>query len=573
MPPKGAPAPSLDQREQFARWVEDSLRQKACEAGIAPGPAVTRRLNREELTATLRDLLDIHLEIGGVLPAEGAGGEGFDNAAETLFLSPLHAEKYLEIAKFATDFAQKEYKSRLKIFVALPGPGQTETQAARAILSQILPQAFRRPIDSSTLREYFDLFQAARKQGQPFENAIFFALRAALVSPRFLFRIEPPQYGSGPQPLDGYTLASRISYFLWGSMPDEFLFDVAASGKLHEPAVLKEIVGRMLRHDRSLNFAQRFVEQWLRTRDLERDKAPDAKLFPQYAVDEELRSDIRNQPVLFFRELLVRDLSLLNLIESSQTIATSNLAKHYNVNFPIDKSRSKQPQWVDVPEGSHRGGLLGMAACLIVSSYPYRTSPVLRGAWILDSILGTPPPPPPENVPPLEEAKPGAAFKSVRERLFEHRRNAACASCHSRIDGLGFALENFDAVGRWREEEGGRPVDASGELPDGTPLRGPAGLKAALIERKDQFLRNLTAKMLGYALGRSLTWKDACAVDEIVTQVKAENYRARGLVEAIVMSIPFRFQAPTGGAIPAPAPSRAGRLAKTTVVDKEERQP
>lgn len=544
MPPKGAPAPAIDEREHFTKWVDEAVRRQACTAGIQPGPAVTRRLNRDELTATLRDLLDMHLDVGRVLPADGAGGEGFDNAAETLFLSPLHAEKYMEVAKFAIDFAAKEYKSRSKILIAAPGRGKSEVQAAREILSSFLAQAFRRPVEESDIREYLALFQSARKQGQPFESAIFFALRGALVSPMFLFRLETPNEGTEAKLLDQYALASRLSYFLWGSMPDELLFDVAAAGKLHQPEVMKELVGRMLRNDRSLNFVQRFVEQWLRTRELSTDKVPDSKLFPQYVNDEELRSDIRNQPFLFMRELLIRDLSLLSLIDSRQTVATSNLSKHYGVQFPVDKGRSKQPQWVDVPEGSNRGGLLGMAAVLTVSSYPYRTSPVLRGTWILDSILGTPPPPPPENVPPLEDTKVGAAPRSMRERLSQHRANPVCASCHSRIDGLGFALENYDAIGRWRDEDGGKPIDASGELSDGSKFTGPVELKAMLMDRKDLFLRNLTSKMLGYALGRGLTLKDSCAVDQIVAQVKAQDYRAQALIEAIVMSTPFRYQAP-----------------------------
>jgi len=359
----------------------------------------------------------------------------------------------------------------------------------------------------------------------------------------FLFRAEAPGAGIEPRLLDQYALASRLSYFLWGSMPDELLFDIAAAGKLQDPAVLKEMVRRMLNNDRSLGFVQRFVEQWLHTRDLAGEKAPDSKLFPEYAGDEELRSDIRFQPILFFRELVVRNMSLLNLLDSKYTIGTSNLAKHFGVQLPLDRGRSKQPQWVELPDGTHRGGLLGMPAVLAVSSHPYRTSPVLRGAWILESILGTPPPPPPPNVPALEEPPPGAAAATVRERLAVHRANPACAGCHSRIDGLGFALENYDVVGRWRSEEAGKPVDASGELADGTKLEGPAGLKSALLDRKELFIRNLAAKMLGYALGRGLTLSDSCTVDAIVAQLKEKDYGARTLVEAIVMSVPFRYQA------------------------------
>ncbi|MGH9656970.1 MAG: DUF1588 domain-containing protein [Bryobacteraceae bacterium] len=543
MPPKGAPAPSLDDRERFTQWAEVEVRAQACAAGPTAGPVPIRRLNRDEYTATVSDLLDIHLDIGRALPADGAGGEGFDNAAETLFLSPLHSEKYLEVAKLAMDFAAREYKPRARILVAKPGPGITPDQAARQILAAFLPRAFRRPVADADVAPYLALFQAARKQGQAFEPAIFFSLRAALVSPLFLFRAAPPNPGPEARPLDAFALASRLSYFLWGSMPDELVFDVAAAGKLNEPEVLKPLVRRMLRNDRALVFIQRFIEQWLGTRELAAEKAPDPKLFPAYAADEELRGDIRFQPILFLRELLVQDLSLLNLLDSKHTIGTSNLSKHFGVKLPVRQNASKQPQWVELPEGSRRGGLLGMPAVLAVSSYPYRTSPVLRGVWILDAILGTPPPPPPPDVPGLEEAHDGDAPKSVRERLSRHRAGPACAGCHSRIDGLGFALENYDVIGRWRDQDAGQPVDNSGELADGTKFQGPDELKAVLMQRKDLFLRNLAGKMLGYALGRGLTLADSCTVEQIVDKVRDNNYSAQTLIEAIVLSVPFRYQA------------------------------
>ena len=534
MPPKGLPAPALNAREEFAAYVDLTLRTTACAAGITAGPSPLRRLNRDEYTATVQDLLDIHLDIGHALPIDGAGGEGFDNAAETLFLSPLHSEKYMETAKLAMDFAAKEHKSRTRILVAQPGPGVTPDQAARKILAAFLPRAFRRPVADADLLPYLDLFRAARKAGQDFEPAIFFALRGALVSPLFLFRTEPVET------VDGYALASRLSYFLWGSQPDELLTDLAASGKLQDPEVLRQITRRMLKNDRSWNMARRFTDQWLHTRDLTGDKAPDAKLFPTYSSDEELRGDIRIQPQQFFRELLVRNMSVLNLIDSKYTIGTSNLSKHFGFKLAVRANQAKQPQWVELPENTNRGGLLGMPAVLAVSSYPYRTSPVLRGTWILDSLLGTPPPPPPANVPALEEAAAGAAPKSVRERLEKHRSNAACAGCHSRMDPLGFALENYDSIGRWRDEDAGKPIDNSGEMADGTKIQGPAQLKAALMAHKDLFVRNLTNKLLGYALGRGLTLRDSCTVDAIVAEIKTKDYSAQALVESIVLSIPFR---------------------------------
>ncbi|HXB70634.1 MAG TPA: DUF1588 domain-containing protein [Candidatus Acidoferrales bacterium] len=546
MPPKGAPVPPADQREQFANWVTASVREAGCAAGVMPSPAGIRRLNRDEYAATIRDLLDIQVDVTSSLPADGAGGEGFDNAGETLFLSPLLSEKYMQAAKFAMDAAAKEYKSRERILVARPGNGVSPEQAAREILQAFLPRAFRRPAAEDDVAQYLTLFRAARKQGQEFEPAILFTLRAALVSPRFLFLAEPPNTSADLRRIDPYSLASRMSYFLLGSMPDELLSDIAAAGKLHEPAVVHQLIPRMLRREQALEFAKRFVDQWLRIRQLDTDKAPDAKLFPAWTTDEELRSDIRLQPAIFFHEILKRDLSVLNLIDSTQTVVTRKLARHIGetIKFTGD---AQQPQWADLPQGSTRGGLLGMPAVLAVSSYPYRTSPVLRGAWILESILGTPPPPPPAEVPALEKQDSAEAPKSVREMLTQHRANAACAGCHSRIDPLGFALENYDFIGRWRDQDAGKPIDNRGELPDGTIVAGPQSLKAALLDRKDLFVRNLTVKMLGYALGRGLTLQDSCTVDRIVAELRDNDYRAQKLIELIVLSVPFQYQPPAAG--------------------------
>jgi len=490
-------------------------------------------------------LLDLQVDLTNSLPADGAGGEGFDNSGETLFLSPLLLEKYMKTAQFAMDAAAKEYKSREKIFVARPGNGVSQEQAAREILKSFLPRAFRRPVAQDDLAQYLTLFRSARKQGQDFEPALLFTLRAVLVSPRFLFLVEPANTSGDTRRLDAYSLASRVSYFLQGSMPDELLSDVAAAGKLHEPAVVRELIPVLMRREQTMEFAKRFVDQWLRVRQLDTDKAPDAKLFPAWTTDEEMRSDIRLQPALFFYEILKRNLSILNLIDSPQSVLTKKLARH--LGETVKATTDQQPQWIDLAAGSTRGGLLGMPAVLAVSSYPYRTSPVLRGAWILEALLGTPPPPPPANVPALEKQASAEAPKSVREMLTQHRADPACASCHSRIDPLGFALENYDFIGRWRDQDAGKPVDNRGELPDGTSVAGPQSLKAALLDRKDLFVRNLTGKMLGYALGRGLTLQDSCTVDRIVSELKENDYRAQKLLELIVLSVPFQYQPPASG--------------------------
>jgi hypothetical protein len=549
MPPRGLPAPSMEDREAFTNWVHDSLIHEACAEGMTPGPAPVRRLNRSQYAATIRDLLNLHIDASGNLPADGAGGEGFDNAAETLFLSPIHAEKYLDAAKTALNSAAKDQRSRARFLIAKPGPGVSPGQAAHQILQAFLARAFRRQPIPAEVEMYESLFAAAQATKQSFDDSILYALSGVLISPQFLFRTEPPNLTQQARLLDDYSLATRLSYFLWNSTPDSLLLALAAEGKLNDPEVLAGQIARMLRSPKAFDFMQSFVEQWLGTRVLAQGQQLDAKLFPVYAKDTELQGDVRYQPVLFFQEILANDLSLLNLLDSKFTITTRKLQKLYGTEARAPGKNGSAPQRVELPEGSNRGGLLGMSAILAVSSHPHRTSPVLRGKWVLDAILGTPPPPPPPNVPALAEV---AASKpqSVRELLAQHRANPVCASCHSRIDPLGFALENYDALGVWRDNEGGKPVDASGELPDGTRFSGPAELKAVLLQKKGLFIRNLTNKLFGYALGRGLNRRDACVVNGIVTKVAASDYSAQTLVREIVLSMPFRYQSPQTPASP-----------------------
>jgi hypothetical protein len=547
MPPKGVPAPTADQRERFSALVESSLRTAVCAAGISPGPAPIRRLNRNQYSTTIRDLLNIQFNAGRALPEDGAGGEGFDNAAETLFLSPIHAEKYLEAAKETLNFAFKDPRTRQAILIAT----EPSEQSARKILAAFLPRAFRRPSTDAEIEKYLRLYRAAQKRGDTFGYSVQYALQGVLISPQFLFRIEEPNTTRQQKLLDDYALAARLSYFLWDSMPDQELFALAAAGKLNDPETLKKQIVRMLDPGvRGLDdnvriikggkveaFAEQFIGQWLGIRELGRDIKPDAKLFPEY-YEPELQSAIHYEPVLFFKQLLISNLSLLNLLDSKFTMLNNKLQQHYGFKLKV----GQQPAMTDLPENSHRGGLLGMAAVLAVSSYPNRTSPVLRGKWVLESLLGTPPPPPPPSVPALEEVHEGSPAKTVRVRLEQHRQNPACSGCHNRIDPLGFGLENYDVLGRWRLEDSGAAVDAKGELPDGTIFNGPEEFKAVLLSRKDVFIRNLVSKTLGYALGRGLKLEDSCTIDRIAEQLRIAGYKAQTLVEEIVLSVPFRYQ-------------------------------
>ena len=539
MPPKEADLPTLNERSEFLNWVESSLQKAACQSGPHAGPAVLRRLNRAEYSASVRDLLDIHFDAGEALPSDGSGGEGFDNASETLFISPIHAEKYMDAARVAVEYAFADPRSLRRFLVAEPDEKTSPEVAARRVIEDFLPRAFRRSIPESEILEYLALFHAAYKADPSFMVAIRLTLQAVLISPKFLFIAEEPNFDSKPHKVTDHELASRLSYFLWGSLPDDELLKAADEGNLSDSRILQEQFKRMLGSQNSRkvrNFSQNFVEQWLGTRALGREFKPD-KSIPGY--DSELEGGMKYEPVFFFHEILTENRSLLDLLKADYTYVNRRLARHYRIKGEF----REQPKRVQLTDENRRGGLLSMAAVLAVSSYPHRTSPVLRGKWILETILGDPPPPPPPNVPELEESASSVSSESLRQRLELHRQDVACAQCHDRIDPLGFGLENYGVLGRWRDKYEGHTVDARGALPDGTTFSGPAELKLALLGRKDQFVRHLTKKMLGYALGRGLTYYDYCAVNSIVDKLRANDYKSHHLLFGIIQSVPFRFKA------------------------------
>ena len=539
MPPKEADLPTLNERSEFLNWVESSLQKAACQSGPHAGPAVLRRLNRAEYSASVRDLLDIHFDAGEALPSDGSGGEGFDNASETLFISPIHAEKYMDAARVAVEYAFADPRSLRRFLVAEPDEKTSPEVAARRVIEDFLPRAFRRSIPESEILEYLALFHAAYKADPSFMFAIRLTLQAVLISPKFLFIAEEPNFDSKPHKVTDHELASRLSYFLWGSLPDDELLKAADEGNLSDSRILQEQFKRMLGSQNSRkvrNFSQNFVEQWLGTRALGREFKPDKSI---RGYDSELEGGMKYEPVFFFHEILTENRSLLDLLKADYTYVNRRLARHYRIKGEF----REQPKRVKLTDENRRGGLLSMAAVLAVSSYPHRTSPVLRGKWILETILGDPPPPPPPNVPELEESASSVSSESLRQRLEPHRQNVACAQCHDRIDPLGFGLENYGVLGRWRDKYEGHTVDARGALPDGTTFSGPAELKLALLGRKDQFVRHLTKKMLGYALGRGLTYYDYCAVNSIVDKLRANDYKSHHLLFGIIQSVPFRFKA------------------------------
>lgn len=398
----------------------------------------------------------------------------------------------------------------------------------RRIIGEMTRRAFRRPVSPAELQPYLKLAAIARQQGSTsFEQRIGVALQGLLVSPDFLFRIEN---STTPQ-ISQHELASRLSYFLWSSMPDAELLRTADAGTLRKPAILRAHIARMLKDPKASALVENFGGQWLETRRLE-SVTPDREKFPEF--EEYLRMSMRKETELLFANIIKEDRSILEFIDADYSFLNQRLAEFYG----IPDVKGPEFRKVDLT-GTPRGGVLTQASVLTVSSYANRTSPVLRGKWVLENILNAPPPPPPPNVPVLDEKATGSAA-SMRQQMEEHRKNATCASCHSRMDPLGFGLENFNAIGGWRTQDGKFPIDASGQLPDGRKFDGAAALKKILRQDHQAFGQGLTEKMLTYALGRGLERYDKRTVKQIASKVEASDYKFSSLVWEIVNSLPFQ---------------------------------
>jgi cytochrome c553 len=653
MPPVASKL-SEEDRLRIATWVDNQLRQSACNVGDYAGAAAIRRLNRREYHNTVRDLLGVDFDVSLIFPADGTGGAGFDTNGETLFVPPVLMERYLEAAQQIMDrvivtpplsrtftptnqqiptgegysaalpvYLDGDYNVQVKLVGKDPGlklalrvdgvaagsmsirtpsranaaglpliarlqvhltrgehvlaiaaadipaeaisvtvdqqpesvssekralhyrllgtePGEEPLQprkAARQVLSAFLPKAFRRPVESTEIDRFVALYDRAAERGDPYTERMKLALRAILVWPDFLFRIERRNPAPGIHPLGSFELASRLSYFLWSSPPDERLLRLADQNRLQDPAVLSAEVDRLLDSPRSRTFVDTFVGQWLGTQDLGGRAAPLLTELQSYYTPD-TAADLRTEPILLFDHILGENRSLLELLTADYTFLTERLVKFYQLEGKVTLQGAgfQKVKWPD----DRRAGVIEMGSVLAITSHYKQTSPVLRGAWTLETLLGTPVPPPPPNVPPLDADKQHEKL-SVRQRLERHRADPACSACHNLMDPIGFALENFDWMGRWREQESnGQPLDTTGTLPSGEKFAGPVELRQALLNHKDDFLRQLTAKVLGYALGRSLQDGDSCTVQRLLDSLAKDGYRARTLIREVALSIPFR---------------------------------
>jgi hypothetical protein len=431
-----------------------------------------------------------------------------------------------------------ESPSRKRLFICTPASRNDETACATKILTTLARRAYRRALTSRDVQTIVKFYQAARAEGD-FDAGIRGGIERILLSPDFLFRIETDPAGVAPGTaynLPDVQLASRLSFFLWSSIPDDELLDTAIRGKLHEPAVLEAQVRRMLGDARARSaLVQNFFEEWLQTRNVWLLTPDLNQKFPWF--DDNLRVAFVREMELFLEAQLKEDKSIVDLLTSNQTFLNEQLARHYGVSG-IYGSHFRRVTLTD----ENRFGLLGKGGVLAVTSYSTRTAPTIRGKWLLENILAAPPPSPPPNVPALEETSKDGKARSVREMLEVHRTNPVCASCHARMDPLGLSLENFDAIGQWRTTDAGTPINASGVLLDGTKVDGPSALRASLVAQKEQFVKTVAGKMLTYAIGRGLEHYDAPAVRGIVRAAAADDYRWSSTILALVQSAPFRMR-------------------------------
>ena len=428
--------------------------------------------------------------------------------------------------------------SRRRLFVCHPTNAKNEDACAQQILSTLMRRAYRRPVTAADLKMPLQFFNIARKE-EGFDNGIEMALRAVLVSPEFLFRVEQDPANIAPKTayrISDVELASRLSFFLWSSIPDDALLDAAIAGKLRTPAVLEQHTRRMLADPRSNVLVSNFAEQWLHLRNLA-STTPDMRVFPDF--DDNLRQSFLKETELFFESILREDRNVLDLLRANYTFINERLARHYGIPN-IYGSRFRR---INFDENSNRGGLLRQGSILTVTSYATRTSPVIRGKWILDNILGVPPPPPPASVPALKEHEGFGKNLTMRQRMAQHRDSPACSGCHQLMDPVGFSLENYDGVGRWRSnDESANPIDASGSLPDGSKFAGVAGLQQALLSHPESFVTTLSEKLLTYGLGRGVGFYDAPAVRKIVRESQAKDFRFSSVILGVVNSTPFQMR-------------------------------
>ncbi len=536
MPPDSSKTqPTAVEREKLASWLKFTL-NNIDEKDIPkdPGHVVLHRLTRREYNNTIRDLLGVDSKPADIFPEDAGGGGGFENNADTLFIPPLMVEKML----LALNDVFGEAKPT-RIFTTKPANDNVRAQrdAAKEIITNFSERAFRRPVQRYEIDRYVKIYDECIKKDINYQDAVKLALKSVLMSPHFLYRIETQRPFPDAYEISHFELATRLSYFLWSTMPDDELFNAAKAGKLQDSKEIERQVLRMLKDPKAKELSRSFVPQWLKTEELRRGrKAPDAQKYRDQYTDY-MRDSMCAEPEEFFGALVAKNRSIIDLIDSDYLYVNDILAKHYDISGVSGKEfrEVKRPN-------KQRGGVVTMASVLTVTSHPHRTSPVLRGVWVLEEMLHVSPPPPPPEVPALDDKKDSAKKDlTLRQRLEQHRTNPNCASCHNRIDPMGFGLEEYDLMGMYRtRDEFGQPVDASGKSMNGKTFVGAEGLRQVLMDRKQDFVRGVVSRMLSYALGRGLEYTDRPTVNALMKRLETNDYRVEQLLVGIAQSFPFR---------------------------------
>lgn len=570
MPPEGSPQLNDPEKAVVHRWLDAKPESQDC-AKLATdettswyrGVVMSRRLTRTEYLNTIRSLTGLKVGKQFSLPSDGAGGEGFDTNGDSLFTSPIHVEQFLAIAGDLVDrllepnvtssltglkvlFPEQTAAERRQLLAmtrdrnSVENTGRSDDRSdfargrARQAVTRFARLAFRRPVTTDEVSDLMKLFDRRWQRNQSFRNSLGDPLKAILVSPRFLFLVEPEAEEGGVQRLTQHQLATRLSLFLWSTGPNEWLLNLADARQLETNDQIAAVAREMMADAAARSLGENFGLQWLGLAGFHQTSIPDRDVFPEFT--QAIANDFREEAIRTVARVFQEDRPLIELLTSDHVVVNQRLADFYGV--PVSASTS----WQAVPSGdSQRGGVLTLGATLLKTSYPRRTSPVLRGQWVLEHLLGSHVPPPPPNVPALDETTAMTAV-SFRKQLEQHRANPECASCHNRMDPLGFGLENFDATGQFRTTDSGGPIDSSGKLPSGDTFRGAGELKQILLNRRAEFEQNLIRRLLGFALGRELNKFDKCVVEDCQKALQQNEGRASAVIQTIVTSYPFQHR-------------------------------
>jgi len=541
MPPEESKQqPSDKEREHIVAFLKKTLGQLNCDTQNDPGKSGVRRLNRVEYDNSIRFLTGLDLNLSDSFSAD-ASSYGFNNIAASLTLTPVQVEQYYLAAQKVVDALAKD-KSRVdrsdkligyrRVYFRKLGKEASEEEVAREVITRFANRAFRKLVEKEWIDRVMDIYRRSRQQQLDHDASVGNMIISVLISPRFLVRVEQDRLDTEEAyPVEAFDLASRLSFFLWSGPPDEALFKLAMSRDLLKQEVLEQQVTRMLTDPQSDALVSNFFAAWLQFNNLE-SRSPDKKAFASY--NDRLHRAIIQEPHMLVREIIRKNRSITELLDSNYTFLNETLAQHYG----IQGVKGDSMQRVELTD-RRRGGLLTSAALLMAQSDPSRTNVPRRGNFIAGAVLGSPAPPPPPDVPELQEPDPTDKPLTLRERLAAHSSNPQCASCHAKMDPLGFGFENYDATGAWRESEVGKSIDSSGKLPNGTTFSGPVELKDILLERKEEFAKTLATQMMIYALGRGPIASDKCVIEAAVESAKENEYKFSAFVRSIVLSYPF----------------------------------